>query len=219
MATYLRLLVFFSLMLFPSAVCLAANDAAPAKIEDKAAAKPADKTAPKATEKAAAKTVTFETSLGLIVIELFDDKAPISAANFRSYVRAGYYNGLIFHRVIPGFVIQGGGFEPGMKMRPPKNAPIKNEAENGLNNERGTLSMARTSDINSATSQFFVNLTHNRSLDHTGKAPQQFGYAVFGKVIKGMEVVDKIAAMPTGMTGGFRDVPKEDAIIVKAYEN
>lgn len=196
----LRLLVLLTLVMIPTGTTLAAEQAAVST--------------PKA--KASSSTVTFETNLGPIVIELFDDKAPVTTANFRQYVTEGYYKGLIFHRVIPGFVIQGGGFETGMKMRSPKHKPIPNEALNGLNNERGTLSMARTSDINSATSQFFINLNHNRSLDHTGNGPHQFGYAVFGKVVTGMDVVDKIAAIPTGRTSGFSDVPKEDAVILEA---
>jgi cyclophilin family peptidyl-prolyl cis-trans isomerase len=161
--------------------------------------------------------VVMETSMGTIKIELYSEKAPATVANFRQYVRDGFYNGLIFHRVIPGFVIQGGGFEPGLKKRPTR-APIVNEAANGLKNERGTLSMARTMMVNSATSQFFINLKDNASLDHRGDAPQQFGYAVFGKVIDGMDVVDKIAATPTTTKGPYRDVPVKDVAIVKAYE-
>ena len=169
--------------------------------------------------KAKQKTITMETTLGKMVLELYDDKAPLTCENFRRYVRDGFYDGLVFHRVIPGFVIQGGGFEPGMKMRAPKYSPIKNEAANGLKNNRYTLSMARTSNINSATSQFFVNLKHNASLDHVDNSGRGFGYAVFGKVIEGMEVVDKIAAVPTTMMKGFSDVPRQDMVIIKAYEN
>ena len=167
----------------------------------------------------AGKTITLETSLGNIVIELFDGKAPVSSENFRRYVKEHFYDGLTFHRVIPDFMIQGGGFEPGMKNRAPKHPPITNEATNGLKNKRGTLAMARTSVINSATSQFFINLKDNSFLDHTGNSPRTYGYAVFGKVIKGMEVVDKIATRPTGVKKGFRDVPVEDVVIKKAYEN
>lgn len=163
--------------------------------------------------------VTFETSLGDFRIELYPAQAPVTVANFRHYVRSGFYDGLIFHRVIPGFVIQGGGFEPGMQQRPPSRAPIANEADNGLKNKRGTLSMARTMAVNSATSQFFVNLRDNPSLDHRGDAPHAFGYAVFGKVVEGMEVVDKIAAQPTATKGRFQDVPQEDVVILKAYED
>ncbi len=164
------------------------------------------------------KKIVMETNLGTIRIELFDDKAPISAANFRSYVRESFYDGLIFHRVIPGFVIQGGGFEPGMKMRRTTHPPIKNEADNGLKNSRGTLSMARTPQINSATSQFFINVVDNAALDHRGMDPANFGYAVFGKVIEGMDVVDKIVAVPTTRVGSFADVPRMNVVIQKAYE-
>jgi cyclophilin family peptidyl-prolyl cis-trans isomerase len=170
-------------------------------------------------EKAAAlPVVTMETNYGTIKIELYPEKAPVTVANFRRYVREGFFDGLIFHRVIPGFVIQGGGFEPGMRQRQPTSPPIVNEAANGLKNARGTLSMARTMVVNSATSQFFVNLRDNASLDHRGEAPSMFGYAVFGKVIEGMEVVDKIAAEPTGTKGQHQDVPQKDAVIIKAYE-
>jgi cyclophilin family peptidyl-prolyl cis-trans isomerase len=166
----------------------------------------------------AAKIVVFETSMGNFEIELFDKEAPITAANFRQYAREGFFNNLIFHRVIPGFVIQGGGFEPGMKRRAPTHQPIKNEADNKILNKRGTLSMARTSDINSASSQFFVNVKDNTSLDHQPGNPSQFGYAVFGKVIKGMEVVDKIVAVPTTSVDMHRDVPVTSVVILKAYE-
>ncbi|MCB2184055.1 MAG: peptidyl-prolyl cis-trans isomerase [Desulfobulbaceae bacterium] len=159
----------------------------------------------------------METTLGTITIELFDDKAPITCANFRTYVKEGFFNGLIFHRVIPGFVIQGGGFEPGMKKRQ-THSPIVNEADNGLKNKRGTLSMARTQDIYSATSQFFINVAANASLDHRGKTSAGFGYAVFGKVVGGMDVVDKIVATPTGTSGYYRDVPKTDVVMTKVYE-
>ena len=161
--------------------------------------------------------VVFETTLGELEIELFDDKAPLSAANFRQYVRDGFYDGLIFHRVIPGFVIQGGGMAPGMEQRPTRE-PIKNEADNGLDNLRGTLSMARTGVVDSATSQFFINLTDNKALDHRGKNPNMYGYAVFGQVIRGMEVVDAIAAQPTTSKGFFQDVPAKDILILRAYE-
>ncbi len=164
-------------------------------------------------------TVTLETNLGTIVIELFPDKAPKTCENFLRYVREKYYDGLLFHRVIPGFVIQGGGFEPGMKPRPPQHPPIVNEADNGLKNRRGTLSMARTFQVNSATSQFFINLKDNPFLDHQGNNPARFGYAVFGKVIKGMDVVDRIAKVPTTRVRGFKDVPAQDVVIVRAVVN
>ncbi len=164
------------------------------------------------------KNIVLETTLGSITIELFDEKAPKTTTNIRRYVRESFYNGLTFHRVIPGFVIQAGGFEPGMKRRAPTHSAIENEATNGLKNKRGTLSMARTRDINSATSQFFINVADNSSLDHRNKNPAGFGYAVFGKVIKGMDIVDKIVNVPTKTVGAFRDVPQKDVVILKAYE-
>jgi peptidyl-prolyl cis-trans isomerase A (cyclophilin A) len=162
--------------------------------------------------------VTMETTAGTIKIELYPDQAPVTVANFRHYVKEGFFDGLIFHRVIPGFVIQGGGFEPGMRQRQPTRPPIVNEANNGLKNERFTLSMARTNTVNSATSQFFINLNDNASLDHRGEAPALFGYAVFGKVIEGMEVVEKIAAEPTETKGQHQNVPRKDVKIIKAVE-
>ena len=153
--------------------------------------------------------VTFVTNLGGFTIELYPDKAPITVKNFLAYVEAGFFNNTIFHRVMPGFVIQGGGFGTNMDRKETR-PPIKNEAENGLKNKRGTLSMARTRDINSATSQFFVNLKDNPSLDN---GSQGFGYAVFAKVIEGMEVIDKIAAVPTGNHGRYGNVPKKSVIV------
>jgi len=160
--------------------------------------------------------VVLETNHGSITIELFADEAPLTVANFLHYVDSGFYNNTIFHRVIPGFVIQGGGFGPGLARRTP-GRPVRNEAANGLTNRRGTLSMARTSDIHSATSQFFINLSDNPSLDHHGDAPHQYGYAVFGRVIKGMEVVDEIAAQPTRTVGYFQDVPADDVVLLRAF--
>lgn len=170
------------------------------------------------TKKDENKEIVMETSMGDITIVLFDKDAPISATNFRTYVKEKFFDGLTFHRVIPGFVIQGGGFEPGMVQRQPTHPPIINEADNGIKNTRGTLSMARTQVVNSATSQFFVNLVDNKVLDNRGKTAAEFGYAVFGKVVSGMEVVDKIAGVPTGTAGFHRDVPKADVIIKRAYE-
>src|SRR5215510_7599288 len=158
--------------------------------------------------------LVFETSLGNIEIELFEKEAPISSANFRSYVDDGFFDNVIFHRVIPDFMIQGGGFEPGMKQKKTR-APIKNEATNGLKNLRGTLSMARTNDINSATAQFFINLVDNDFLDHAG--PSNYGYAVFGKVTAGMDVIDKIAKVSTTNRAGHQNVPAADVAITKAY--
>ena len=159
--------------------------------------------------------VKMMTNQGVIELEMFTAEAPDTTANFIDYVNNGFFDGLIFHRVIPGFVIQGGGFEPGMKHRNP-GAPIQNEADNGLKNLRGTLSMARTSDPHSATSQFFINLKDNDFLDHSGKNANGWGYAVFAKVVSGMDVVDRIAKAPTGNAAGHSDVPVEDMIIEKA---
>ena len=152
--------------------------------------------------------VIFSTSMGDITIELMSEEAPITAKNFLDYVDARFFDGTIFHRVIPGFVIQGGGFTADMNQKQ-TNAPIKNEADNGVKNLRGTLSMARTSDINSATSQFFINLKDNDFLDH---GTRDFGYAVFGKVVEGMDVVDKIAGVQTGNRGPHSDVPMEPVV-------
>ena len=155
--------------------------------------------------------IILSTNVGDITLELFADKAPISVKNFLAYVDAGFYDGTIFHRVIPEFMIQCGGFTPDM-MQKKTNVPIKNEADNGLSNEPYTIAMARTSDINSATSQFFINLADNVFLDH-GK--RDFGYAVFGKVTQGTDVVDKIAEVETGTRGGHRDVPVTPVTINK----
>jgi len=157
--------------------------------------------------------IRFETSLGDFTIEFFDKEAPESVANFTRYIEEGFFDGTIFHRIVPGFVIQGGGFTEDMSQKKTK-APIKNEADNGLKNKRGTLSMARTNDINSATSQFFVNLKDNDFLDHSRG---NFGYAVFAKVTDGMNVVDKIAAVETGRKKGFDDVPVE-AVTMKSVQ-
>ena len=153
--------------------------------------------------------VKLTTSLGPITIELDDQKAPVSAANFLQYVDSGHYDGTIFHRVIDGFMIQGGGFTPDMTQKPTK-APIKNEAGNGLQNRRGTLAMARTSVVDSATAQFFINLTDNDFLNHGSR---DFGYAVFGRVVDGMDVVDAIAKVPTGRKGAYEGVPSEPVVI------
>jgi len=160
--------------------------------------------------------VQFETSMGIIKVELYPDKAPVTVKNFLTYVREGHYDGLIFHRVIRDFMVQGGGFTKEMKERGTKHPPIKNEADNGLKNERGTLAMARTSVVDSATAQFFINTVNNDFLNHRTKTPQGYGYAVFGKVIEGMEVVDKIRAVPTGSSGIHQDVPKQPVILLKA---
>ena len=157
--------------------------------------------------------VTIVTSLGTIKAELYEDKAPITVANFLTYVDEGYYDGTIFHRVIPNFMIQGGGFTPDMSQKPTK-APIKNEAANGLKNDRGTLAMARTGIVDSATSQFFINLISNDNLNYKNPSSQGFGYCVFGKVTEGLDVLDKIAAVPTHThRTGHGNVPTEPVTI------
>jgi cyclophilin family peptidyl-prolyl cis-trans isomerase len=163
----------------------------------------------------AGEQVKLETSLGEIVIALDPQKAPASVANFLTYVRNGFYDGTIFHRVIPGFMIQGGGLTADMAEKKTGD-PIKNEAENGLKNLRGTIAMARTSDPDSATSQFFINTVDNAFLDFRAKDPQGWGYCVFGHVVSGMEVVAKIEKVQTGMQGMHQDVPVEPVIIKKA---
>ena len=156
--------------------------------------------------------VIMSTSMGDIKIELYPDKAPETVKNFLSYVNDKLYDGTVFHRVIPNFMIQGGGFTPDMKQKPTK-APIKNEADNSLNNDTGTIAMARTSAVDSATSQFFINLVDNHFLNHGAR---DFGYAVFGKVVEGMDVVRKIADVKTGSRGPFQDVPVEPVVIKSA---
>jgi len=159
--------------------------------------------------------VDLQTSKGTIRIELDDAKAPVSSRNFLAYVDAGHYNGTVFHRVIPGFMVQGGGFEPGMKQKPTQ-APITNEANNGVKNDHYTLAMARTSAPHSATAQFFINTTDNGFLNFKSESPQGWGYAVFGKVVSGQDVVDAIEKVETGNKGGHGDVPSEDVVIVNA---
>lgn len=156
--------------------------------------------------------VRMTTSVGVIELELDSKHAPLSTTNFLKYVDNGFYNGTIFHRVIPGFMIQGGGFDPGLKQKPTEQ-PIKNEADNGLKNRAGTIAMARTMDPNSATAQFFINAVDNTFLDHREKSSQGWGYAVFGKVTSGMDVVRKIESAPTGRAGSFENVPKQDVVI------
>ena len=159
------------------------------------------------------KKVTMETSMGTISLELDDEKAPETVENFVGYAKAGHYDGTIFHRVIDGFMIQGGGFTKDMNQKP-TGEPIRNEAMNGLKNRRGTIAMARTMVVDSATSQFFINLVDNDFLDFQSPTPQGFGYAVFGQVVDGMEVVDKIAKVRTGFSGPHQNVP-EDPILIK----
>lgn len=164
------------------------------------------------TEKRAENTVVvMETSHGAMEIELFDEQAPVSVSNFLAYADAGFYNGTVFHRVIPGFMIQGGGFDAGLRQKATQ-APIKNEAPNGLKNDRGALAMARTMEIDSATAQFFINVADNAFLNH---GVRDYGYAVFARVTAGMDVADKIAATPTATQNGMSDVPAQ-AVIIKS---
>jgi peptidyl-prolyl cis-trans isomerase B (cyclophilin B) len=156
--------------------------------------------------------IVLHTTAGEITLELDHDKAPVSSANFLEYARSGHYDGTIFHRVIDNFMIQGGGFEPGLKQKS-TDKPIQNEADNGLENKVGTIAMARTMDPHSATAQFFINVADNGFLNHSGKTPQGWGYAVFGKVTDGMEVVNAIKGCATGSMKGHQDVPREDIII------
>ena len=161
------------------------------------------------------KKVELQTNHGTILIELDDAKAPATVANFLSYVEKGHYNGTVFHRVIKGFMIQGGGFEPGMKQKPTDES-IKNEANNGLKNDHYTLAMARTSAPHSASAQFFINTTNNDFLNFKSESPSGWGYAVFGRVIGGKEVVDAIEGVKTGNKGGHGDVPQDDVVITQA---
>lgn len=219
-----RLLLALALTL--PAFALAQTPAAPAKPAAKAAAKTvAPKPAAKAPAKAEAKAeaamdaqapskVLLKTSLGDITLELYPDKAPKSVENFLTYVKLGFYDGTVFHRVIAGFMIQGGGFTPDLRQKKTR-APVVNESKNGLSNLRGTLAMARTADPNSATAQFFINTVDNPRLDYAGDANP--GYCVFGKVVAGLDVVDKIRAVPTGAQGPFpSDVPTTTVTIEKA---
>lgn len=159
--------------------------------------------------------IKLHTNHGVITLKLDAEKAPETVANFEQYVKDGHYNGTIFHRVISNFMIQGGGFEAGMNQKQ-TNAPIKNEANNGLSNKRGTIAMARTMDPHSASAQFFINVKDNDFLDHTAPTPQGWGYAVFGEVVDGMDVVDKIRNVATTSKAGHQDVPVEDVVIEKA---
>jgi len=159
--------------------------------------------------------IKLHTNHGVITIELDEQRAPLTAANFLQYVKDGHYTNTVFHRVIDGFMIQGGGFEPGMKQKPTR-PPVKNEADNKLKNTTYTIAMARTSDPHSASAQFFINVADNGFLDHTAPSPQGWGYCVFGKVTGGMEVVDKIKGVKTGSKGMHQDVPVQDVIIEKA---
>ncbi|WP_345810866.1 peptidylprolyl isomerase [Paraburkholderia sp. PREW-6R] len=159
--------------------------------------------------------VELHTNHGVIKLELDAEKAPKSVENFLNYVKAGHYDNTVFHRVIDGFMIQGGGFEPGMKQKP-TSAPIDNEANNGLKNVNGSVAMARTNDPHSATAQFFINVNDNDFLNHSSPTPQGWGYAVFGKVVEGLDIVEKIRKVKTGSKGFHQDVPVDDVVIEKA---
>ncbi len=161
------------------------------------------------------KTVELQTTAGVIRLELDEAKAPITVANFLNYVNAGHYNGTVFHRVIKGFMVQGGGFEPGLKQKPTQ-GEIQNEANNGLKNDKYTIAMARTSAPHSASAQFFINATNNDFLNFKSESPQGWGYAVFGKVVAGTEVIDAIEKVKTGNKGFYQDVPLEDVVILSA---
>ena len=172
-----------------------------------------EETAPVAEQKKETNMVIIKTSMGDIKVKLAADKAPLTTANFLAYMDAGHYNGTIFHRVIDGFMIQGGGFDRNMRQKATQ-APIKNEAANGLQNKRGTLAMARTMVVDSATSQFFINVKDNAFLDFRSPDPQGFGYCVFGEVVEGMDVVDQIKRVRTGVKAGMQDVPLETVEII-----
>ncbi|MCF7202332.1 peptidylprolyl isomerase [Pseudomonas oligotrophica] len=159
--------------------------------------------------------IKLQTNFGDIIIKLFEDKAPETTANFKEYVKSGHYDGTVFHRVISNFMIQGGGFEAGMKQKATRK-PIKNEANNGLSNKAGTIAMARTMEPHSASAQFFINVKDNDFLDHSAPTVQGWGYAVFGEVVEGMDVVEKIKNVPTTMKSGHQDVPVDDVVIEKA---
>ena len=159
--------------------------------------------------------IKLRTNYGEITLELDSEKAPITVQNFIDYVNSGHYDNTVFHRVIDGFMIQGGGFEPGLVQKQAR-APIRNEAANGLKNDKYTVAMARTSDVNSATAQFFINVADNDFLNYSSPTPQGFGYCVFGKVVEGMDVVDKIKKVRTGDRGGHQNVPLENVLLEKA---
>jgi cyclophilin family peptidyl-prolyl cis-trans isomerase len=169
----------------------------------------------KPAKPAAPPRVALDTTMGRIVIELYPDKAPKTVKNFLDYVKSGQYNGTIFHRVIPAFMIQGGGFTPSMVEKPTR-ASIQNEADNGLLNQRGTIAMARTMDPNSASAQFFINVADNAPLNFRSKTVEGWGYAVFGKVVEGMDVADKIVSVPTTTKGMYENVPTQPVVVQKA---
>ncbi|MBI2889847.1 MAG: peptidyl-prolyl cis-trans isomerase [Nitrospirae bacterium] len=192
------------------ALAVLSVSAGPLRAEEKK-----DAPAAQSEKKGGPPVVVFETTLGSFEVELNEASAPISAKNFLGYVKEGFYDGTIFHRVIADFMVQGGGFTKDMQQKPTK-GPIKNEAGNGLKNTRGTVAMARTNVVDSATAQFFINVVDNAFLDHRDESPQGFGYAVFGRVTKGMDVVDKIRKVKTGVASGMRDVPVDPVVIRSA---
>jgi cyclophilin family peptidyl-prolyl cis-trans isomerase len=161
--------------------------------------------------------VNLETSLGLIRLELWPQAAPLTVQNFLTYVREGFYNGLIFHRVVPAFIAQTGGFAPGMVYRTPTHPPIKNEADTGQKNRRGTIALARAYPIDSGAAQFFINLADNPALDHRGPEPQNYGYTVFGQVVEGMPVLEQMAQAPVEFRAQHRDVPVQDIVLQRAW--
>ena len=182
------------------------------------APQPADPKAPASVVKPTNPVVVIQTSEGTIKVELWEDRAPLTVKNFLRYTDEGFYDGTIFHRVINGFMIQGGGFTADMKQKEARE-PIKNEAAAGLKNERGTIAMARTSVVDSATAQFFINVNDNDNLNHKDETQRGFGYAVFGKVIDGMDVVDRIKAVPTSTVGSFQNVPTKPVLIQKVLRS
>ncbi len=203
--------IALSLCLFSLAAC-AISEPNPTGKKNQGNVKDDPDTDPSPTDAKDNPSVVMETSMGTVKMLLFQDKSPISVKNFLKYVDAKHYDGTVFHRVIPGFMIQGGGFEPGMREKSDKFPPIRNEAGNRVRNSRGTLAMARTPDPDSATAQFFINTADNLALDRDGAA-DRFGYAVFGKVVEGMEVVEKIEAVRTGTRAGHQNVPVENVTI------
>jgi peptidyl-prolyl cis-trans isomerase A (cyclophilin A) len=206
---------FFSVILgFATVFVPQAGNPPTAVVQTPAAVQAPPLQAPAPTPAPGNPVVVVSTSLGDITLELYKDRAPVSVENFLQYVTEGFYEGTIFHRVKPGFAIQGGGFTDSMVEKTTR-PPIMNEATNGLRNTRGTLAMARTRSLRSATSQFYINVVNNTALDHTGYSPADFGYAVFGRVLAGMDVVDKIAAVPTGTSGEHEDVPTTPVVIKK----
>jgi peptidyl-prolyl cis-trans isomerase B (cyclophilin B) len=206
--------LFFNTLLFATTLMFVSACAAQESATKPAAGPTTKSTESKSTDKRNHPMVKLHTNHGIITLELDAEKAPLTVANFLDYAKSGFFDGTIFHRVISNFMIQGGGFEPGMKQKTTK-ATIQNEAGNGLKNDNYTVAMARTGDPHSATAQFFINVKNNDFLNYTAPNPQGYGYAVFGKVVEGKEVVDKIKGVKTAQRGGHGDVPLEDVIITR----